>query len=165
MKSFYKTPRLTLQELTENDAGFILDLVNTAGWLKFIGDRKVRDKIAAENYIQRIISNPAIHYRVVALTDTQTAIGVVTFIKRDYLDHADIGFAFLPAYSNQGYAFEACKVVLNDLLQQKGHSAVLAVTLKENTGSLKLLNKLGFSFSKEISHEGELLQLLSIQKD
>ena len=165
MNTNYKTERLTLRELTAADNQFIFELVNTPGWIKFIGDRNVKTSEDADNYIQKIISNPNISYRVATLPDNQTAVGIVTFIKRDYLDHPDIGFAFLPAYSKQGYAFEATKEVLNHLLNQQEHSTILATTIPENSSSIQLLKKLGLSFSKQITHEGELLHVYLINKN
>ena len=164
MISNYKTERLVLRELTAADNQFIFELLNTAGWIKFIGNRNIKTIEDADNYIQKIITNPNISYRVVTLTDNQTAIGLVTFIKRDYLDHPDIGFAFLPAYNKQGYAFEATKEVLTNLLYQSDYSTILATTIPENNLSIQLLKKLGFSFSKEITYEGELLQVFSINE-
>jgi len=164
MQTAYKTERLFLRELTVVDANFIFELVNTAGWIKFIGDRNIKTSEDADNYIQKIITNPNISYRVVTLQDDQTPIGVVTFIKRDYLEHHDIGFAFLPAYNKQGYAFEATKEVLNDLLNQQKHSTILATTIPVNISSIQLLTKLGFSFNKEITYEGELLQVFATNK-
>ena len=165
MQTNYKTARLLLRVMKTDDAAFIFELLNTAGWIKFIGDRNIKTSEDADNYIQKIISNPNISYRVVTLLDNQTTIGLVTFIKRDYLNHPDIGFAFLPSYNKQGYAFEATKEVLNDLLNQPEHSTILATTIPENSSSIQLLKKLGFSFSKEITHEGELLQVFSINKN
>ncbi len=165
MNTNYKTERLVLRELTAADNQFIFELLNTAGWIKFIGDRNVRTSEDADNYIQKILANPAISYRVVTLQEDETAIGVVTFIKRDYLDHHDIGFAFLPAYNKQGYAFEATKEVLNQVLNQPEHSTIVATTIPENSSSIQLLKKLGFSFSKEITHGGELLHVYLINKN
>lgn len=165
MRADYTTNRLLLRKLTTADADFIYELVNTPGWIKFIGDRNVKNTRDARDYIQKILNNDAIAYRVVTLKDDYTAIGVVTFIKRDYLDHPDIGFAFLPAYGKQGYAFEASKQVLEDLLQTGGHATILATTIPENDSSIQLLKRLGFSFSKVINHEGLELQLFSIAKN
>ncbi len=164
MQTNYKTERLLLRTLTLADAPFIFELVNTAGWIKFIGDRNVHTKEDAERYIQKILSNADIHYRVVTLQDTQTTVGVVTLIKRNYLEHHDIGFAFLPNHAKQGYAFEASAAVLADLLKSNQHQTILATTLKENVSSIQLLQKLGFSFSKEITNENDTLQLFSINK-
>jgi RimJ/RimL family protein N-acetyltransferase len=165
MNTNYKTARLFLRELTAADNQFIFELVNTPGWLKFIGDRNIKTSEDADKYIQKIITNPDINYRVVTLQDTETSIGLVTFIKRNYLDHHDIGFAFLPAYSKQGYAFEASQEVLNDLLNSGEHATILATTIPENSSSIQLLKKLGFSFSKDINHEGLALQLFSTDKN
>jgi RimJ/RimL family protein N-acetyltransferase len=165
MQTNYKTERLLLRAMNTGDTAFIFELLNTAGWIKFIGDRNIKTSEDADNYIQKIISNPNVSYRVVTLHDNQTAIGLVTFIKRDYLNHPDIGFAFLPAYNKQGYAFEATKEVLNDLLNQSEYSTILATTIPENSSSIQLLKKLGFSFSNEIRHEGILLHIFSINKN
>jgi [ribosomal protein S5]-alanine N-acetyltransferase len=165
MQKNYKTDRLLIRTLTFADAAFIFELVNTTGWIKFIGDRNVHTNEDAERYIQKILSKADVSYRVVTLQDVHTAVGIVTLIKRNYLEHHDIGFAFLPAYARQGYAFEASAAVLADLFKSNQHQTILATTLKENISSIQLLHKLGFSFSKEITNENDTLQLFSINKN
>jgi [ribosomal protein S5]-alanine N-acetyltransferase len=165
MKTNYRTGRLSLRRLTLADAAFIFELVNTAGWIKFIGDRNVHTHEDAEQYIQKILSNPDVEYQVVTLQEEQTPIGVISFIKRNYLEHHDIGFAFLPAYAGQGYAFEAADAVLTDLLKLKEHATILATTLTDNHSSIRLLKKLGFVFSKEIINEEDTLQLFTITNE
>ena len=165
MKITYSTERLSLERLTENDADFILELVNTPGWLKFIGERNVRTNEDAIGYIKKINANYDILYWVVRLKKTPTPIGIVTFIKRDYLEHNDIGFAFLPQYAKQGFAFEATNVVLQDLLEGEKHKTILASTITDNTFSIQLLKKLGFTFSKKLKIGTDELYLFSITKD
>ena len=99
---------------------------------------------------------------MVKLKDDKTAIGVVTFIKRDYLDHHDIGFAFLPDFCGSGYAYEATLAVLNKMVQQHNHSHILATTIPENSNSIKLLEKLGLQFEKEIKVEKETLHVYAV---
>lgn len=161
METNYKTERLLLRALNSTDNGFMFELVNTAGWIRFIGDRNVRNIEDAYQYIQRILSNPNVAYLVVTLRDDETPLGIISFIKRDYLDHHDIGFAFLPAHAGKGYAFEAANVVLSE--QLKKHTTIVATTLKDNTSSIQLLKKLGFNFSKEIINEEDILQLYAIE--
>ena len=165
MQNNYTTQRLSLDKLTLNDAEFILELVNTPGWLQFIGDRNIHSVADATAYIQKIIDNANISYWVVRQKEDQTATGVITFIKRDYLDYHDIGFAFLPAYAGQGYAAEAAFAVLQDAVSDPAHTYVLATTIKENTSSIKLLQKLGLRYREEVTSEGELLHVYAVHAD
>ncbi len=165
MQSSYKTERLLLEKLTLDDTEFISELVNTAEWIKFIGDRNIHTKEDAVAYITRLIYNPAIKYWVVKPKGQETSTGIITLIKRDYLEHHDIGFAFLPRYTKHGYAFEATMAVLNDLAKDDDQTCFLATTLKENMNSIHLLEKLGFNFDKEITVENEKLLLYSADSE
>lgn len=165
MQSSYSTNRLTLHKLSIQDSEFILELLNTPGWIQFIGDRKVRSKEDATGYIEKINANPNVVYWVVNTKNDRTAIGLVTLIKRDYLEHHDIGFAFLPQYNGKGYAYEATTKVLSDIIQDRVHTHIVAITLKENLSSIALLEKAGLRFEKEIIDNGEALLLYSASTD
>lgn len=156
-----KTERLLITSLREEDNNFILELVNTAGWLKFIGNRNIYTAEEASSYIKKINSNKNIRYWIVRLAQDETAIGIVTLIKRDHLQYPDIGFAFLPQFGNKGYAFEATKAVLDFILQRTGYKKIVAITVPSNKRSIALLEKLQFRFEKNIVDKGEL-QLYSI---
>jgi len=153
------TERLFIRPLTKEDARFILGLVNTEGWIRFIGDRNIHTEWEAADYIQKILQSHNVSYWVVSLKDQQEKIGVVTFIQRDYLQHPDIGFAFLPDYSHKGYAFEAARNVLNKLIQDRGLVHVHAITMPENSRSVGLLAKLGLIFERQMQVEQETIYL------
>jgi len=154
------TARLAIEPLSLSDNKFILELVNTDGWLKFIGNRNINSEMEAASYIQKIIDNPDTAYFVVKLKD-KTKIGIITFIKRDYLENHDIGFAFLPAFGNNGYAYEAANAVLMNVTRIYHLSHILATTIPENINSIKLLKKLGLLFEKEIEVENIKLHVYS----
>jgi RimJ/RimL family protein N-acetyltransferase len=161
MQKNYSTKRLTLDELNIADTDFIFELVNTAEWKKFIGERNINSKEDAVAYTQKIIDNPNISYWVVKSKEDQSPIGVITIIKRDYLPHRDIGFAFLPAYGKKGYAKEAANTILNDLVADDNCTTVLATTIEENYKSIQLLEKLGLDYSDRITNNGDVLLLYS----
>ncbi|MBK6914957.1 MAG: GNAT family N-acetyltransferase [Ignavibacteriales bacterium] len=165
MKKNYLTTRLILNELSLNDEQFIMELVNTPEWIKFIGDRNIRTQEDARVYIQKIIDNSAVNYWIVKLQEQNIPIGIITFIKRDYLEHYDIGFAFLSKFTKKGYAYEATTTVLNDIINDLTHTHILATTVQENIDSIKLLEKLGFRFEKEIEDGNDLLLVYSISVD
>ena len=79
-----------------------------------------------------------------------------------FVQHFDLGFAFLPEHTGKGYAYEASRTVLNDVAGDPGRRRIFATTLKENINSIRLLGNLGFRFDKEIERENEKLLLYSL---
>ncbi|CAN5302779.1 GNAT family N-acetyltransferase [soil metagenome] len=161
MQSTTETSRLLLNKITTDDHEFLHALVNSKGWLEFIGDRNVHTSQDAVDYINNMLNKPDAYYWVARTKDNNTAVGIISFLKRDYPEHFDIGFAFLPEFTGKGYAFEAAKEVLQVLTASKKYDPVIAVALSHNQPSIKLLHKLGLSFRKEIINGNDLLHLYS----
>src|SRR5688572_1513911 len=106
-----QTDRLILRKFTENDTDFIYRLLNSPGWLKYIGSRGITGHKEAGAYINTLIlpsyeKNNFGFYMMVRKFDN-AEIGMCGLIKRDSLDDVDIGFAILPEYEGQGYTSEA----------------------------------------------------------
>lgn len=153
------TERLLLELMTIQDHAFMRELMNTRGWLTFIGDRNIHSDEDAISYINKINSTPDFTYWLVRLKQPGKPIGVISFLKRSYLQHFDIGFAFLPEYCGQGYAYEAAAEALSILKRLPAYATVLATTIPANVSSVKLLTRLGFRFEKEIEEGGEKLHV------
>ena len=164
-KFILTTNRLLIEPLSINDNNFIFELVNTEGWLKFIGNRNIESDTDAIAYIERILANENISYWVVKLKENKKSIGIITFIKRDYLNYHDIGFAFLPTASKKGFAYEATMTVLEKLIKDENLLHILATTVPENVSSIKLLEKLGLNFEKEIEIDNTKLSIYGIPID
>jgi ribosomal-protein-alanine N-acetyltransferase len=152
-----QTPRTVLRELTLSDAAFILELLNEPAYHRYIGDRGVRDVAGAEKYLRE---GPMTSYAkngyglwLVALKDG-TPIGMCGPIRRDTLEHPDLGFALLARFGGQGYAHEAASAVLAHARSALKLGTLLAITAPENPPSIKLLGKLGFRFERMIELPG-----------
>jgi len=155
------TERLSLNLLTIDDCDFVKRLVNTEGWIAFIGDRYVHTNDDAIAYVTKILNTENLFYWVVRTRDNNTPVGIISFMKRNYLESFDIGFAFLPEYNGNGYAYEAAKEVLSMVSKTPGYYPVVATTVPQNAKSIKLLTKLGLHFEKEIEVEDEMLHVYS----
>lgn len=162
MQTSISTDRLSIDPITSVDNNFVLKLVNSKGWIEFIGDKNIRSPEDSSSYIQRIIDNPKIDYWIVRIKGNNAPIGIITLIKRDYLAHYDIGFAFLPAYANNGYAHEATKAVLYNVTHSPDHSHILGITNPNNISAIKLLKKLGLKFENEIEVEDTKMQVYGV---
>ena len=145
-----ETQRLRLRPVVTDDASFILNLVNQPSWLEFIGDHEVYDLGAAVDYIidgpQTMFAEYGFALRLVEQKDSRQAIGLCGLVKRDSLPQPDLGFAFLPQFAGQGYAYEAALAALRHGRERLGIGPVLAITKPENGRSIKLLERLGFTF-------------------
>ena len=155
--------RLEVIDLTLHHASFILKLVNTPDWLKYIGDKKVYTLEQAEAFIQNLLEDPHRNYWPVRLKENHVAIGVIALIQRDYLQHPDFGFAFLPEYYKKGYAIEASASVLENFGIQN-INPIHGITLTENENSIQLLKRLGFELEKEFTKDGESLYLFTLKQ-
>jgi [ribosomal protein S5]-alanine N-acetyltransferase len=147
-----ETERLALRRLTTDDAEFILELLNEPSFLRYIGDKGVRTHADACRYIE---TGPMASYERfgfglyrVELKDGREPIGMCGLLKRDTLPDADVGFAFLPRFWSQGYAFESASAVLAYARDTLGLRRVLAITSPDNVASINLLAKLGFRFER-----------------
>jgi len=148
----YETDRLILRPANLSDAVFILELLNTPKWLENIGDRNVRNLDQAAAYISEKIMPQQeklgySNYIVIRKSD-QAKMGTCGIYDRDGLEGVDIGFAFLPAYEGQGYAYEGAKKLLHLAFTEFKIDKISAITTKPNVSSQKLIEKLGLKFIK-----------------
>lgn len=143
----FETNRLLLRPTNEEDANFLLELMNTPKWHKYIGDRNVRTREQALTYIREKMQ-PQLerlgfsNYTVIRKHDQQK-IGTCGLYDREGLEGIDIGFSLLPAYENQGYAFEAANRLKEAAITDFGLTNINAITTKTNQASQNLLTKLG----------------------
>lgn len=161
-----ETNRLKIRQLTEDDASFILELVNQPSWLAHIGDKNVHSLTDAKNYVN---NGPVSMYAkcgyglyLVEPLSNEKAIGICGLIKRDCLPEPDIGFAFLSEYWQKGYAYESANAIIADVIDRQEIENVLAITTVDNHPSIKLLDKLGFVFDKTIEDNDKVLNLYSL---
>ena len=163
-----ETERLSLRKLTIEDAQFILTLLNEPSFIRYIGDKQVRNLEDAEAYI---LNGPVASYErngfglyLVELRESYTPVGMCGFLKREELPDPDIGFAFLPEFWRKGFAFEAAAALLQDARARLKLQRILAITSLDNEASIKLLERLGFRFERvtQLAADREQVKLFAM---
>ena len=162
MYTHLKSQRLYLRPITTQDSQFILELVNSEGWLKNIGDRNIKNDTDATNYILRILANEKIFYHVIELVETNEKLGILTFLHREENLYPDLGFAILPQFEKKGYVFEVSQIYLEEISKLNKYQKILGITIPNNFASINVLDKLGFTFDKEIKKNKEKLNVYSL---
>ena len=147
-----ETPRLVLRRLTFDDAEFIFRLVNDPSWLRFIGDKNVRNLDDARRYLREGPLDMYERYGFgmyrVDERDSGTPAGMCGLIKRDTLPDVDVGYAFLPEFRGKGYAYEAAAAVLELGNRVFRLRRILAIVSPDNASSIRLLEKAGMTFER-----------------
>jgi ribosomal-protein-alanine N-acetyltransferase len=136
--------------MVDDDAPFMLTLLNDPSFIRNIGDRGVRTVDDARRYIQ---NGPRASYArhgfglwLVELIGDGEPVGICGLLKRDILEDVDVGFAFLPAYQSKGFGYESARAVLDYARDELGLRRVVAIVSAGNEVSARLLEKLGMRF-------------------
>lgn len=148
-----------------DDSVFIFKLLNSPKWIKNIGDRGVKSVKQAEEYIKERML-PQLerlgygNFTVIRKSD-DIKIGTCGLYDREGLEGLDIGFAFLPEYEGQGYAYEAAKKLMQTAITEFKISKIKGITLESNIASRRLLEKLGLVYKEmiRIADDSEELML------
>lgn len=165
-----ETNRLILAKITVDDAPFLLELMNTPDWLKYNGDRHVRTVEHAINHIQNnqlkcYETHGFGYYKILLKAEGLKPIGTSGLLKRDGLDHVDIGFSLLPDYHRKGFGFEAASEIMKLAKNTFFIKTLYGITLPINKPSIKLLEKLGLSYQKTVKPFEDDKELLLFAKE
>ena len=141
------TSRLRLRPLGSDDAEFVILLLNDSDFIRNIGDRGVRTVEDAIAYIQ---NGPGgldgeFPWRVWLITTRATGeqIGTCGLLKRATMTDVEVGYALMPEFRSKGYAIEAVSAVAQHARETLGIQRMAAIVNPENTGSIRVLEKLG----------------------
>ena len=168
MKHLYKsfqTERLTLKPTSEHDSKFLFQLLNAANWIKYIGDKNINSINDAKVYVNTKISPQQKNYGYSVYTlirkNDNIKIGTCGIYNRDGIEGFDLGFAILPKYENMGYGFESAKKIIKIYFKEFSLDSLSAITTKDNMSLIKLIEKLGFQFIRNIKlpHDEKEFQL------
>ena len=154
-----ETERLSLREMSEADAAFVLEVLNDPDFIRYVADRGARTVEDAARYIdERFVESygqNGFGLWLVATKDEGVPVGICGLVKRDSLPGVDIGYAFLPAFRGKGYAFEAATGVVRHARDVLGLRRLYAITSTDNAVSIRVLEKLGMKFERLIRLPGE----------
>lgn len=159
LRPVLETPRTRLRWLVPNDASFILELLNQPSWIKNIGDRGVRDLAGAEEYIRNgPVASYAKHrfglWCVERKADGVPA-GICGLLQREYLAAPDLGYAFLERFHGQGFASETTAATVAYARTALGIGRIHALVTPTNTASIRVLEKLGMRYLREMTEPGD----------
>ncbi|MEP0545656.1 MAG: GNAT family N-acetyltransferase [Rhodothermales bacterium] len=162
-----ETERLVLRHQTEDDAPFVLGLMNDPDWLRHIGDRGVRTVADARAYIRdgavAMYAQHGIGLYLVEAKRRRVPVGVCGLLRRATFDDVDLGFALAPEHRGRGYAREAAAATVAYGRDVLGLDRIAAIVSPGNAASVRLLEGLGFAFERPFTYpDGDAVQLFAL---
>ncbi len=164
-----ETERLLLRPFTREDIGPSYRMNLDAEVSKYTGDGGV---VSMEEIERRIVENVFGDYKkhgfgrlAVVWKAENTFIGFTGLKYLEDMDEVDLGYRFMREYWGKGIATEAAKASVDLGFTKLGLDRIIAMVLPENTGSIRVLEKLQFQFEKELLEENEMVKVYALLKE
>ncbi|MGK9172093.1 GNAT family N-acetyltransferase [Yokenella regensburgei] len=136
-----RTPRLTLSPFTDADWPFFLALRQSPDIMRFMGN------IAAEFDTRTLFTTRLSDENAFIIRDSSgEALGDIGLqISPQHPQEADVGYSIAPFAQGKGFASEALTALRDHAFKQTAVTALNAWVLADNQGSVRVLEKLGFT--------------------
>lgn len=167
MKATYiETDRLILRNFRLEDAKGMYDLNNDPEVLQHVPDGPFENVDAASKFIRNYeaYDKTGMGRWTVLDKSNEHYLGWCGLRLIESIQQVDLGYRFLKKHWNKGYATEAAKAALKHGFEQLNLNAIIGRTRPDNINSIKVLNKLNFSFWKESEDEGHKILIYKLDK-
>lgn len=156
MKTIIETERLVLREITLDDKEKMFLLHSNSEVQQYTGEPLIKSIEEMEQIILvRIINYKKYGYGRWAtfLKDGMHFIGWSGLAYLPEFDEIDIGYRFLPKFWGKGIATEASQAILNYAFDKLELKRIIAIAMKENKASIRVMQKIGMEFDKFAPYE------------
>lgn len=147
-----ETNRLIIRNWTIEDVQDYYAIVSDPDVMKFIGNGKPQSYEEAELYVKKCIKSAAeIGWSRFAVVDKETneLMGFCGFAH--YNNELDFGWRYAKKFWGRGFGTEAAKAVLKFGIKKFKFSRIVCISYPENRGSIRIIEKIGMKFEKEIN--------------
>ena len=161
-----ETERCLVREMTEEDVDELYGIYADPGVSRYT-EGLYKDREREREYIRDYIKNRYrfFEYGIWLIIDkaSKKAIGRAGFEYRAGFEDPELGYVIAASFQRKGYAFEVCSALLKYAADQLAFCRINALTVKENTASVRLLQKLGFERVEEIMIDGKAHERYNIK--
>ncbi len=168
-----ETNRLIMRPFEERDAEGLFLLDSNPDVMKYVGgvvSTKIEQSQQMIEFIQKQYKENRVGRLAVIEKSTNTLIGwsglkyltsEINGMKNVY----ELGYRFLPEYWGKGYATETARAALNYAFNEIKTDVVYAMAVTENTGSNRVLQKLGFEELGTFLDDSDLCYWYRLKKE
>lgn len=143
------TERCIIRKFEDKDIDHFMDYRNDCNWMKYQSFKG----LTREEYKTALLETSSIEDGMqLAITDKNTGYLLGDLYLKQENSAFWLGYTINPRYARQGYAAEAVSGIIL-WSKQQGAELIKAGVLPENTASINLLKRLGFTYSGKVDDE------------
>lgn len=165
MKKIAETTRLILRELHPSDAQVFYDLNANPKVIRYTGNTAFIDRAEAKAFLENYQDYNQAGYGRWAVIHKASGrfIGWCGLKFDDETQQTDIGFRFFEEEWGKGYATESAIRCLQVGFERFHLKTIVGRAMKDNIASIKVLEKIGLKYEKEITLAGNAAVLYQIE--
>lgn len=153
----FSTPRLHAERLAAEHWPDLRRMDQDEGFMRLLGG--VRDEAGTRVYLEQNLKHWDDHgFGMWILRDSGTAaiIGraIVRHLDVEGVDEVEVGYGFMPAYWGRGLATEIARACVRRGFDQLRLASLVAITTPANLASLRVMEKAGLVYERDIIHAG-----------
>lgn len=155
MEIILETNRLFLRELNSDDAENFYLLNQNPNVIKYTGNSAFKNMDEAKEFLENYQDYKLNGYGRWAVINKENNrfIGWCGLKLDTKKGETDIGFRFFEEEWNKGYATESAKACLNYGFKKLKLKRIIGRAMKENIGSIKVLEKIGLKYERDTEFE------------
>lgn len=160
-----ETARLQVRESTLSDIPDFYRIYRSpsaTAYMEPLFEDPDMEKAYLQDYIRQVYGFYGFGIWTVLLKESGKVIGRAGLNIREGYDLPELGFVIDTAFQGQGVAFEVCSAILEYARKELDFHCIQAFVQKENLPSIKLLEKLGFTYSREVLEKNRKYLLYTI---
>lgn len=161
------TPRLRLREFTEADFNDYASLCADAEGMRYVGDRGPLSREDAWRQFAMLIGHWALRgYGMWAVEELASGafVGRVGLHYPEGWPEQELAWALTHTYWGRGYAFEAATAALRIAFDSLGWSRVISLIASPNLRSIRLAERLGARFERNLVLRGHEVNLYALER-
>lgn len=165
MKQILETNRLFLRELNPDDAENFYNLNLNPNVIKYTGNSAFKSTEEARAFLENYPDYKLNGYGrwAVINKETNTFIGWCGLKFGETENETDIGFRFFEKEWNKGYATESAMACINYGFEKLHLKRIIGRAMKANTGSIKVLEKIGLKYKQNAELDGQEAVIYEIE--
>ncbi|KNB60374.1 GNAT family N-acetyltransferase [Chryseobacterium sp. Hurlbut01] len=165
MNTILETDRLLLREFEVCDAKNFYELNLNPNVIKYTGNKAFKDINEAKNFLENYSDyqrNGFGRWAVINKSNHEF-LGWCGLKYDEKLNETDIGFRFFEHFWNLGFATESAKACIDYGFAQLNLKTIVGRAMKENSASVKVLEKIGLQYVRDFDFNGHDGVIYSIE--